>query len=79
VGFRIVTCLGVTEISSSGPAAPEPGPAVRVDRFYDRHIRMWTLLLKDVNDYQIVDAVYAGSKREALDEERRLYEEIKKP
>jgi hypothetical protein len=64
-------------ITSSAPEPPAPGKPIRVDRFYDRHIRLWTLLLKDEHGNQIGDAVYAGSKREALDEERRLYEEMK--
>lgn len=42
-----------------------PGPAVTVDRWYDRHSRSWVVQKKDADGNQIGNAEYVGSRREA--------------
>lgn len=59
--------VGVTKVT---------GPAVRVDRWYDRHQRIWTLQFKDANDFPIGDAQYSGTRVGAEHAERRMIERL---
>ena len=43
-----------------------PGPAVTVDRWYDRHSRNWVVQKMDADGNQIGNAEYVYSKREAI-------------
>ena len=36
-----------------------------IDKWYDKFTKSWVVQLKDENDYQIGDAIYVYSKREA--------------
>ena len=40
-------------------------PVLIIDRWFDREVKSWTILLKDLDGNQIADAEYVGSKREA--------------
>lgn len=52
------------------------GKAVRADRWYDKRSRNWIVQAKDADDNQVGEAVYVYTKREAIDEERRINREI---
>lgn len=43
-----------------------PGPAVKVDRWYDRKSRSWVIQKLDANGYQIGDAEHSGTRRGAV-------------
>lgn len=45
-----------------------------IDMWYDRSIKMWTLLVKDKNDFQIGNAIYEGIKENALAHKKELEE-----
>ncbi len=49
-----------------------------VEKWYDRYTRSWVVQVKDKNGYQVGNAVYVYSKREAVIEEDRLNKEIEK-
>ena len=53
------------------------GKPTKVKRWYDRHVRSWVLQVTDDNGFQIGQAVYVGTKGEAIDEEARLIREVK--
>ena len=42
--------------------ANRPGPAVRVERFYDRGVRTWTAYPQDARGNQVGDAQHAHRK-----------------
>jgi hypothetical protein len=48
------------------------GPAIKTDRWYDKHTRSWVVQAKDSEDNQIGEAVYVASKREAIAEEAQM-------
>lgn len=54
------------------------GPAVTVDRWYDRNTRSWVVQKKDANGNQVGDAVYSGTKAGAVAAEKDLKKEISK-
>ena len=53
-------------------SAPDMTPH-HVERWYDRQTRCWIVQLMSVDDFQICDAVYVHSKREAVNETARLH------
>ena len=42
--------------------ANKPGPAVKVERFYDRGARVWTAYPQDAKGHQVGDAQHAHKK-----------------
>jgi hypothetical protein len=52
------------------------GPAVKTDRWYDRHVRSWVVQAKDADDNQVGAAVYVYSRREAIAEEKLMKMEM---
>jgi hypothetical protein len=38
-----------------------------IDRWYDRSLRSWIIQLMDENDFQVGEAVFVYSKKEAFD------------
>ena len=45
----------------------ETNQKYKLDRFYDRSIRSWTILCKDENDFQVGEAVHVYSRKEAME------------
>lgn len=54
----------------------EEKEAVTVDRWYDRHIRLWTLILRDDDGNQVGDAIYCYGKKRALEMETEIKKQI---
>lgn len=53
------------------------GPAVTVDRWYDRSSRSWVVQAKDANGNQVGDSVYSGTAAGAIAAEHEMKKEIK--
>jgi hypothetical protein len=49
-----------------------------VEMWYDRHSRNWIVQRKDVNEYQIGDAAFAGTRKDALAAKKRFESDIGK-
>ena len=45
---------------------PITGKSVKIEMFYDPHLRLWTLYPVDENGYQTGNAEYAYGKKDAL-------------
>ena len=46
-----------------------------IDRWYNRHQRLWVVQLKDRYDNQIKDSIYVHGKQEAINIEKELKKE----
>ena len=55
---------------------PTTGKPVKIDYWWDRSIRLWTIVARDADDNQIGDATYEPRRSEMLDEVARRQAEI---
>jgi hypothetical protein len=63
------------KIIGKGGGKP-PGPAVRAERWYDRHTRSWVVQALDADGNQIGSAVYSGTKVGAIAAEKTIVDDV---
>lgn len=56
-------------------ASPKP---LKIDQYYDRHTRSWvTMVIDSTTGYQISDALYDGTRKDAAASKEHLRRQIK--